>query len=86
MTREPQDREELDPDELRQLAARIADRIVTGGDLDRPLAEILAAARKCPEGHLCCFNGYKCFPAAFFCPQNFRCAGGFIGTSTGAQL
>ncbi len=81
MTKENRDRKELDPEQLRKLAAEIADQIVTGAASDLPIAEILAATRKCPEGNVCCFNRFKCKgDLNFWCTLNFRCSGGFIGS------
>jgi hypothetical protein len=81
METERPERQERDPDEIRALAADIAEQILSGG-LPQLLDALRVAARRCPEGQLCCFQGYQCIPASFHCPQRFRCAGGY---SSGVQ-
>lgn len=84
MTGEAHDTEKLDHEELRKLAADIADWIVNGDMPEPRIEELLAARRVCPPNKLCCFGGYKC-TAPFFCDRYFGCINAFSGLHEAAQ-
>jgi hypothetical protein len=84
MIGEPHKHQELAPEELRKLAADVADWIVNGEVPEPRLEELLAARLKCPPKTLCCFNGYKC--ADFWCEGGFQCTNGHGNVQTATQF
>jgi hypothetical protein len=68
-------RQEHDPEGLRELVDEIAGQIADDLAQTEAGAGLLAARRKCPQGKLCCFKGYRC--SDFWCEGGFRCLNDF---------
>jgi hypothetical protein len=85
MTGEPHGHKEQDQEDIRKLAAHLADLIVNSDVPELRLDEFLAARRVCEPGTLCCFDGYKC-TVPFFCDVSFRCVGTYTGLRTATQF
>lgn len=63
-------------DEIKDLAAEIAERIAGAGSGDIDSSRWGTARNVCPPRKLCCFQGYNC-DAPFACADGFRCPNGF---------
>ena len=65
-------------EELRELAAAVADRLLSDDTLAEAVSEELAKKQggtTCPKGTLCCSKGHTC--SWFECIAPFRCSNGF---------
>jgi hypothetical protein len=65
------------PETLKQLTARVVEKILSDESLADVLAERVAQAVDCPKHTLCCSKNHVCEGhGGFACPAPFRCQHG----------